>query len=307
MTDAARVRLSDLHVPVILGPTGIGKSRVAFELARALNGEIVVADSRQVYGELEIATNKPLPAAREQVRYHLVGVADPRTVFNAHDFVTAAGRALSEIAERSRLPIIEGGSVLWTDALCDGLTLAGVAPKPARRAALELLSTEDLGCLVDRLDPEAGLDRRNRVRLIRAIEVLEERGPPLALVRTRVSPAWKPVRIGLRAPIEVIERRLAVRSREQVARGLLAETETALEHGIKDTDPVLTGIGYREAVARLRGQLTDTELPLAMLRSNRRYARYQLKWLARDRRIRWFDAEPDPVPAILEYLKETLI
>ena len=298
--------LAGLQVPVILGPTGIGKSRVAFELALALGGEIVVCDSRQVYAELDIATNKPLPAALAEVHHHLVGIANPRTVFNAHDFVVAAGRALVEIAGRGRRPIIEGGSVLWTDALCDGLSLAGVPPQPDRRAALELLSTEDLGLLVEELDPDAQLDRRNRVRLIRAIEVLEAAGPPLTRFQSRTAPAWEPIRIGIRASMEVIERRLADRSQEQVDRGLVEETRRALESGIKATDPVLTGIGYREAVARLANELSEAELPRAMLRSNRRYARYQLKWLARDPRIRWFEAEPDPVPAILKYLKETL-
>lgn len=298
--------LSGLKVPVIVGPTGIGKSRVALELAAALGGEIVVADSRQVYAELDIATNKPLPAAREAARYHLVGIADPRTVFNAHDFVAAATSALAEIAGRGRLPIVEGGSVLWTDALCDGLSLAGVAPRPARRAELDELTTGQLVALLESLDAEATLDRQNRVRLIRAIEVLEELGPPLARLRTRVPPAWEPLRIGLRAPLEVIERRLADRSREQVRRGLVGETAAALARGIRPTDPVLTGIGYREAVARLKGELSEEELPAAMLRSNRRYARYQLKWLSRDPRVRWFEAEPDPVPAILGYLKETL-
>ena len=295
-----------VRVPVIVGPTGIGKSHAAFEVAQALGGEIIVADSRQVYDELDIATNKPGPAAMMAIRYHLVGVADPRSVFNAHDFVQAAQRALEEIVSRGRLPIVEGGSVLWTDALCDGLSLAGVPPEPGRRAELERLSTGELEETLEALEAGLPIDRKNRVRLIRAIEILETAGPPLARFRTRTPPLWEPVRIGIRAPIEVIERRLEARSREQVHRGLVEETRAALESGVRETDPVLTGIGYREAVARLRGELTDEELPKAMLRSNRRYARYQLKWLERDPRVRWFEAEPDPVPAILQYLKETL-
>lgn len=290
----------------MVGPTGIGKSRIAIELARKLDGEVIVADSRQVYRELDIATNKPLPGALGVVRHHLVDVADPRHTYNAHDFVTAAEAAIAEIAGRARLPIVEGGSVLWVQALTEGLSLGAVAPRPARRAELDAMAVEELAGVLDRLDPEATVDRRNPVRLVRAIELLEELGPPLERLRTRTAPGWEPVRIGLEAPIEVIERRLQERSHEQLRRGLVEETRRALQRGVPAGAPVLTGIGYKQATAFLRGELSEAELPLAMIRDNRRYARYQLRWLKRDPRIRWFPAEPDPLPDILEYLKEIL-
>src|SRR2546430_5043095 len=103
---------SELKVPAILGPTGVGKSRAAFELARALGGEIVVCDSRQVYDRLDIATNKPSPEAMREVPYHLVGVADPHATYNVFQFVEAANAAIADVAGRGRLPIVEGGSML---------------------------------------------------------------------------------------------------------------------------------------------------------------------------------------------------
>src|SRR5215472_11986173 len=166
-------------VPMILGPTGIGKSRAAFEVARALGGEIVVCDSRQVYDRLDIATNKPSPEDMRAVPYHLVGVADPRTTYTAHDFVAAANAAM-----------------------------AGIAARPERRAELERLPIAELACMVRRLDPDARVDERNPVRLVRAIEVLEVTGPPLAGSRTRRPPPWTPVRVGLTADLEVIDARL---------------------------------------------------------------------------------------------------
>ena len=297
---------SELKVPAILGPTGVGKSRAAFEVARRLGGEIVVCDSRQVYDRLDIATNKP---SREEMRegpYHLVGVADPSTTFNVFHFVQAAGAAVVDIAGRGRLPIVEGGSMLWADALLDGFSLAGVAPRPERRAELEALPLDRLAEQLHRLDPEARLDERNRARLVRAVEVLEVAGPPLSRLQRRVPPPWMPLRIGLTAELSVIDERLAARSRQQVQRGVVAETEAALAGGVSPRAPVLSGIGYAEAVAFLHGEFELEQLPEIMARANRRYARRQLRWLRRDQRITWFDAAQDPVPSILEFLRERL-
>ena len=126
----------------------------------------------------------------------------------------------------------------------------------------------------------------------------------LRRLRTRTPPAWQAVRIGLSAPLEVIDRRLEERSRQQVARGLVAETRAALDAGVPESAPVLTGIGYAEALAHIRGEVTLEALPAAMAQSNRRYARRQLRWWRRDPRVTWFQIEPDPMPAILKSLKE---
>ncbi|MDQ6772363.1 MAG: tRNA (adenosine(37)-N6)-dimethylallyltransferase MiaA [Candidatus Dormibacteraeota bacterium] len=302
-TAAGSSALIGLRVPVIMGPTGVGKSRAAFEIARRLGGEVVVCDSRQVYADLDIATNKPLPEELAAVPHHLVGIADPKSVFNVFDFVRVAGAALEDIAARGRMAVVEGGSVLWADAFLDGFTLGGLAPRPERRAELEALPTERLAAMAQALDPAIDVDLRNRFRVVRAIEVLEVSGPPLARLRRRVPPPWVPIRIGLDAPLEVIESRLASRSRRQVERGLLAETRAALDAGVPASAAVLTGIGYAEAVACLEGTITESDLPEVMARNNRRYARRQLRWLRRDPRITWFDATADPVPGILSFLR----
>jgi tRNA dimethylallyltransferase len=156
------------------------------------------------------------------------------------------------------------------------------------------------------LDPDPGVDLQNPVRMIRAIEVLTEAGAPLRRLRKRTPPSWAPLRIGLNAEFEVIDQRLADRSRLQVERGLVAETRAALDAGVPTTAPVLTGIGYAEALAYIRGDLTLEALPEAMAQSNRRYARRQLRWWRRDPRVRWFPIDPEPLPAILSYLKESM-
>jgi tRNA dimethylallyltransferase len=293
-------------VPVIVGPTGIGKSQLAFQLALNLGGEIVVADSRQVYRRLDIATNKPLPEQRRLVRYHMIDFIDPALGFNAAEYVEGARAAIADIAARGRPPIVEGGTMLYVDALCDGFSLTGVPPNPRLRGELETLDIDALRERLLGLDPDPGVDLQNRVRVIRAIEVLNAAGPPLRRLRTRTPPSWKPVRLGLTAGLDVIDRRLGERSLRQVERGLVAETRAALDAGVPETAPVLTGIGYAEALAHIHGELTLDELPHAMALSNRRYARRQLRWWRRDPRVRWFEIEPDPMPAILNYVRDSI-
>jgi tRNA dimethylallyltransferase len=295
--------LKSLQVPVIVGPTGIGKSQLAFRLALELGGEIVVADSKQVYRRLDIATNKPSAEQRGRVRYHMVDFIDPAQGFNAAQYVQGARVAIAGILARGATPIVEGGTMLYVDALCDGFSLTGVPPNPELRAELEALELSSLRERLLALDADPGVELQNPVRMIRAIEVLEAAGPPLRRLRTRTPPTWEPLRIGLRAPLDVIDRRLDERSRQQVERGLVAETQSALDAGVPETAPVLTGIGYADTLTHLRGGLTLAELPLAMGRSNRRYARRQLRWWRRDPRVTWFEIEPDPLPAILNYLK----
>jgi tRNA dimethylallyltransferase len=140
--------------------------------------------------------------------------------------------------------------------------------------------------------------------MIRAIEILEAAGPPLRRMRTRTPPEWKPVRIGLTAELDKIERRLQERSRRQVERGLVAETQAALDAGVPESSFVLTGIGYAEALAHIHGEISLAELPQVMARSNRQYARRQLRWWRRDERVKWFEIEPDPLVAILRYVRE---
>ncbi|HVD01597.1 MAG TPA: tRNA (adenosine(37)-N6)-dimethylallyltransferase MiaA [Candidatus Dormibacteraeota bacterium] len=285
-------------IPVVLGPTAVGKSRVAFDLALTLGREIVVVDSRQVYRRLEIATNKPFPQERARVRYHGLDLADPEDGFNVHLYVEAVAPLLA-----SRPVVVEGGSNLYVDALMDGLTLAGVPPNGARRAELEELSTTGLAATLEALDPAADVDLANRRRLIRAIEVLEVAGPPLAALRKREKPAWEAIRIGLELPRDELAARIAERCRRQLERGLVEETRQALEAGVAAASQALSGTGYAEAVAFIQGRISEPELPELMTRNNRRLAKRQLTWLRRDTRITWFSASPDPVPAILSYLE----
>ena len=263
----------------------------------------MVADSRQVYEILDIATNKPSRQQRSQVPYHMIDFVDPSVTFNAAHYVEGARAAIGDITARGRVAIVEGGTMLYVDALCDGFTLAGVPPNPELRARLHQMDTAEMREALLALDPDPGVDLQNPVRMVRAIEILKSAGPPLRLLRQRTSPPWAAMRIGLSAGLDVIDRRLDERSRAQVGRGLIAETQAALDAGVPADAAVLTGIGYAEALAHIRGDISLEELPVKMAQSNRQYARRQLRWWRRDPRVRWFEIEPDPLPGILNYLK----
>lgn len=293
------------RVIALLGPTGAGKSDAAYALATRLGAEIVVCDSRQVYRELDIATNKPPPDELARIPHHLVNVADPRQTFTVHDFQRVATQVVLEIAVRGRVAVLEGGSTLWADALLDGYVLPGGPPGGALRAELGSLGLGELRQRLRRLDPEAEVDWQNPRRLVRAIEILEELGGPLARHRERNPPDWEVERFGLELPPAVLDRRLRRRSARQVARGLVEETRQALRRGVPRDAPVLSGIGYAQALAFLEGTLSPTELLGAMAAANSRYARRQLRWLRRDPRLRWLDATDDVPGRILKLLSMT--
>jgi tRNA dimethylallyltransferase len=254
---------------------------------------------------LDIATNKPSAEQRARVRYHMIDFVEPSASFNVADYRQGARAAIEDILRRGLTPIVEGGTMLYVDALTEGFSLAGVPPDPSLRHQLEMLDAVTLRERLNSLDPDSGVDLQNPVRMIRAIEVLVAAGPPLRRHRTRNPPGWEVVRVGLKAPLAVIDNRLAERSRRQVERGLVAETQAALDAGVPESAPVLTGIGYAETRAHIRGEVSLADLPDVMASSNRRYARRQLRWLRRDPRIMWFEIEPDPLPAILSYVRGT--
>src|SRR5712664_1590567 len=198
----------------------------------------------------------------------MVDFVDPAKGFNAGEYVQGARHAIAGIEERGRMPVVEGGTMLYVDALCDGFSLTGVPPNAELRAELDSLGLPALRDRLLAMDGDPGVDLRNPVRMIRAIEILEAAGPPLRRLRTRTAPRWEPVRIGLTADLAVIDQRLEARSRRQVERGLVQETQQALDSGVPESAYVLTGIGYAEALDFIHGRLTLDQLPLAMAQSN---------------------------------------
>ncbi|MEK6206217.1 MAG: tRNA (adenosine(37)-N6)-dimethylallyltransferase MiaA [Chloroflexota bacterium] len=284
----------------IVGPTASGKSALAMRAAERLGGEIVSADSRQVYRRMDIGTAKPTIGERARVPHHLIDVADPGERYDVLRYQRDGQAALASIRSRGHVTLVVGGTGLYIRALLDGLDLASLPHDPAVRARLE---SEDPATLHERLraiDPDAAtrVDPRNARRLVRYLEVATIAGGPVPRVRGAPIPA---LRIGLRPPREALIAAIEQRVRAMVDAGVLDETRALVARGVDPRLPSMSAHGYVHWAAHLRGEI-DLETAVALTsRDVRAYSRRQMTWFRRDPAIRWFDpTATDPLEDIVE-------
>jgi tRNA dimethylallyltransferase len=297
---------------VVLGPTAVGKSRVAVDLARRFDGEVISGDSIQVYRGFDIGTDKPDADVRRGVPHHLIDIVDPEVQYTAADFVRDALAAARGIAARGRLPIVAGGTGLYLKALLDGL-FPGPGRDPAVRAALEAEAREKgLDALFRRLeavDPEyAGKIRdRDRVRIIRALEVHAATGRPISEhFRATESPVRgrTVIRLGLTLDRETLVRRIDDRVERMFARGLVEEVRGLLERGIPEPAPPFRALGYRHVLRLLKGEIGRSEAVALTKTDTRQYAKRQMTWFRKMAGVAWFS--PDDDPGLELYLQNQL-
>ncbi|HZO35600.1 MAG TPA: tRNA (adenosine(37)-N6)-dimethylallyltransferase MiaA [Solirubrobacteraceae bacterium] len=278
----------------VVGTNASGKSALGVELARRLGGEVVSADSRQVYRGLDLGSGKLTPAEMAGVRHHLIDVAGLDVVYSVADFQRDAYAAIDDIAARERTPLLVGGTGLYIDAVTEGYDLVGEAPDPARRAWLNEQPTEILAGLLEAADAgaAAAIDARNRRRLVRAVE-LAERGVSYSDTRRR-SPRYAVLKLGLTWPREVLRERIAARLDERLAAGLVEEVRGLLAGGVTPERLDALGLEYRFVLRHLDGTYaTEDELSEALGRAIAQFARRQMAWFRRDDEIRWLDADGD--------------
>jgi tRNA dimethylallyltransferase len=288
---------SDPLLVVLLGPTGSGKTALSLALAERFGGEIVSCDSVAVYREMEIGTAKPTRAERERVPHHLIDVFAPNEQCTAGDYARLARAAIADIVSRGRLPIVTGGTGLYLRALVDGL-FAGPGRSEKLRARLERSQARHgagwLARVLLRLDPVSAqsIHANDTPKLIRAIEVcLAGRRP--------MSEAWRGgrdslagyriLRIGLEPERKALYARINERAAWMFAAGLVEETRGLLE---KYGEPAvargpLDSLGYRQARAVLRGEMTLDEATVSAQQGHRNYAKRQMTWFRREREVRW--------------------
>ena len=285
--------------PVIVGPTAVGKSAVAVELGQRMPVTIISADARQVYRRLDIGTAKPAPSLRAQVPHEGIDLVDPGERFSAGRFAREAAGWLTVARAGGRLPLVVGGTGFYVRALADGL-FQEPPLDPTRRDQMRewtmTLPGADLSRWALRLDPR--FSGAGRQRAARAIEVALLTGRPLSLWQrmARVAGVMRPWYIVLTLPRELLRRRIADRVDAMLAAGLVDEVRDELARGTAPTAAGLDGVGYREVVAMLTGQLYKDDLRDAIVRSSRQYAKRQETWFRNQLRYRpsavGYQAEP---------------
>ena len=287
---------------VVLGPTASGKTALALALARHFGGEIVNCDSVAMYREFEIGTAKPNRAERAEVPHHLIDCVDARADVTAGEYAREARKALREIAERGRLPIVGGGTGLYLRALLEGLFVGPLRSEELRvrlRERVDERGTNYLHRILRRLDPEAGkrIHANDVPKAIRAIEVcLASKQPMTQLWKEGSEPlrGFRILRLGLNPDRADLYERINERAAKMFDEGLVEETQTLLEKYGATARP-LSSLGYKQAVQFLRGELDREAALRAAQQAHRNYAKRQMTWFRREPDVRWlagFGSDP---------------
>jgi len=291
---------------VVLGPTASGKTRLAVQAARHLDGEIVSADSRQVFRGMDIGSGKDL-AEYGEVPYHLIDILEPGSEFNVFAFQKAFFAAFEAIRARGRLPVLAGGTGLYLDAVLRGYRLVEVPENQPLRAELAPLPTEELAARLQRLRPRQHntTDLLDRERLVRAIEIAE--GETAAAAGLPPLPELHPVIFGLRWERPALRRRIADRLRERLEQGLVEEVATLHAAGVPWERLEFYGLEYRFVARHLQGELSRNDMRQKLESAIGDFAKRQETWFRRMERqgthIHWLQGAGDPLAEMLAALR----
>lgn len=282
----------------LVGPTAVGKSAAALELALACGGEIISADSMQVYRSFDIGTDKPTAEVRNQVKHHLIDIFPPERQFNGSHFLSLAFQAAEDISARGRLPIICGGTALYLRLIRQGIFAEEKRSPELRRKLQERVSLEGPEKLwreLHDIDPAyaAKIGPNDPLRIVRGLEIAANTGSaPTEAFKTSSSPfhEYQILRLGLQRERSELYKRIDQRVEKMISAGLKEETAGLLKL-FPENCPPFRGLGYREMLSHLRGEL-ELEAAVSLCQMNtRRYAKRQLTWLRSEKDIAWFPAE----------------
>jgi tRNA dimethylallyltransferase len=303
------------NLVAIVGPTAVGKSQLALRLAQAFNGEIVSADSRQVYLHMDIGTAKPSPEELSLVPHHLINIVNPDDNFSLAQYHQLAYRAIDEIQCRNKLALLVGGSGLYVWSVLEDWGIPQVPPDLEFRHSLEekaaRVGNDELYQELIEVDPVAAqkIDRRNVRRTIRALEVYKDAETPLSQLQHKKAPPFNPLIIGLTTNREELYRRIDLRVDEMIEQGLVAEVRKLVNMGYDFDLPAMSGIGYKQIGMFLSGELTLAAAIQQIKFETHRFVRQQSNWFRLgDDRIKWFDirdkAESEITTLVAKFIKE---
>ncbi|OQA61644.1 MAG: tRNA dimethylallyltransferase [bacterium ADurb.Bin270] len=281
---------------VICGPTASGKSALAIFLAKGCSGEIVSADSQQIWRGFDIGTAKPFEEELREVPHHLIDICDPSERFDAEKFLRRADAAIDDISSRGMIPFVVGGTGMYLRMLEFGICEAPESD-PALRAELESRAkAEGLAALyeeLERVDPQSSssIHPNDKIRIIRALEIFQLAGSPASEFRSGhefSSRRYDALKIGLNIEREELYRRIDARVDSMMAAGLLEEVRALLDRYDSAAQP-FSAVGYKELVSHLAGEVSLDEAVRLIKRNSRRYAKRQMTWFRADSEIKWFE------------------
>jgi tRNA dimethylallyltransferase len=293
---------------VILGPTGVGKTELSIELCKMLNGEVISADSRQIYRGMDIGTAKATPAEQAAAPHHLLDIRDPDEVLTVAEYQQIAYATIDAIHRRGAIPLLVGGTALYIRAVVEGLRIPTAPPDPILRAELEeRLATAGVEALFRQLaalDPAtaAQIDARNPRRVLRALEIFLLTGKPKIELEGADPPPYRILMIGLTRPRAALYQRIDRRVDAMLAAGLVEETQRLLDAGYDPRLPAMTSLGYRECIDYLAGRCDLAAAAERIKTETHRYVRHQTTWFRKLRAIHWFDLETTANEQIVDFV-----
>ncbi len=280
---------------IIVGPTGVGKTELSLQLAQEYQGEIISADSMQVYQGMDIGTAKVSREEQTVVPHHLIDLITPAESFSVQQYQQIARKKIEEIQERHHLPMLVGGTGLYIESVVHEYQMANVTDCPTLRQELEEFAeskgNQALHSRLQNVDPisAAKLHPNDRRRIIRALEVFEVTGKTLSEQQSRKESPYRVLWIGLNLPREVLYQQINRRVDQMIADGLEQEVRQLLASGFEEHHTAMQAIGYKEMIQYLKGNISLEKAIDDIKQGSRRYAKRQLSWFRRIQEIHWFD------------------
>ncbi|MBZ9572617.1 tRNA (adenosine(37)-N6)-dimethylallyltransferase MiaA [Patescibacteria group bacterium] len=290
---------------VILGPTASGKTALAIKLAKKFNGEIVSADSRQVYQGMNIGTGKTTKKEMASIPHYLIDVVKPNQEFNVAVYKKLAIEKIKDVQKKEKLPFLVGGTGLYIGAVVDNIEFPKVTPQRKLRKELEKKSAKELFEIYKKLDPEGAkfIEKENKRRLVRAIEVCEVTGKPFFEQRKKGKPIFEVLQIGVKLPREELKKRISKRIDKMIELGLEKEVKKLVKkYGWISS---LQTIGYQEWLPYFEGKINKKEATAEKIKTHTlQFAKRQETWFKKDKRIKWVPPTHHPFRYAEKLIKE---
>ena len=289
---------------VILGPTATGKTALSIKLAKKFNGEIISADSRQVYKGMDIGTGKVTKKEMKGIPHYLLDVASPKRKFTVVQYQKLALEAIRKILKKGKLPFLVGGTGFYIQAVVNGVFFPKIKPDWQLRGELEKLSTQKLFNKLKKLDPKRAktIDKKNRRRLIRALEIVIKSGKPVPPLKKK-PPEFKVLMIGIKKSLKEIKKLIKKRLLKRLRRGMITEVKRLRKEGISWKRLEDFGLEYRYIAQYLQGKINRKEMMRKIQKESEHYAKRQMTWFKKDKRIFWIKNYKEAKKIVKNFLK----